>query len=158
MSTRERIYEPIHPAAFIFGAAIVISTILAFFCASQGGMQAAQAAVEPVVTEEYVDARAVLDGHAERGVEIIWTSDPAMNCGATAEGGIGGCFQPEWPEAIVLSPELYGGALEFVTLHEYRHVQQYREALPLDECDADAWAISQGADARFAHYSCEVNR
>jgi len=77
------------------------------------------------------------------GVEIIWTSDE-RNCGSKGGSQKGGCFDPTTPEVIYVSV-MPAMATLTVVFHELAHVQQYREGLPLDECDADRRAAEWGS-------------
>ena len=137
---------------------LAVSAILAAGAASASTPTAGpdpetiQVAEEILAREEPVNALQVLVEAGETGVAITWSDDFSLNCGVTPEH-LGGCFQPNFPDTIILSPRLQGESLCYVTLHELAHVHQYRAGLPLDECAADAQALAWGADPAHAYYA-----
>lgn len=88
----------------------------------------------------------ILDGLGEHMISIRYSDDPAVNCG----GPTGGCFHPQQPDTLIISPTAEGETLRYIVLHEYAHVLQYRAGAPLDECAADRQAVAWGA--RMTHY------
>ena len=97
----------------------------------------------------------ILAEHGIAGVTVVVSSDPEVNCGAAnPRTHAGGCFRPENPDEIVVSPGLTPTSMEYVVLHEYAHLMQYRDGLPLDECDADGMAVEWGADPAESFYDC----
>lgn len=106
---------------------------------------AAVATPEPLTPGEIIE-----QATGEVGIDWAITSDPVINC---APEGHGGCFRPEFPNAIILSPDLRGEALRYIVLHELAHLHQYRSGLPLDECAADAQALAWGANPTQLYYA-----
>ncbi|MDF2990269.1 MAG: hypothetical protein K0S37_783 [Microbacterium sp.] len=152
-----------HPSGFIIAAAGVIAGAAALVASVNANIPTTPAPVAggtEATAGITVDPYAILAGFGETEISIAWTNAPAINCGAKIYG-IGGCFNTVRPNEIVLSPQATGESLIYLTLHEYRHVQQHRAGQATDECDADRWAVEQGADPRFARYprqGCEVTR
>ena len=151
--------RPASAPAFILGAALILGSFAGIIAGLNGGLQqqlarpaVATPAMAPIeLATPPLDPVAVLAGFRETGVAIVRTDDAALNCGLTL-GPIGGCFRPESPRVIYLSISASNAVLLYLTLHEYRHFQQHRDGRPLDECDADRWAVEHGADARIARY------
>lgn len=150
----------------IVGAVVIVAAFAAINVAAAAAQPTAvkiepdphtQAQPTPTVAPTTPPAPATLDAYdilAERGepmVQVFYSTDPAVNCGLTV-GTSGGCFHPEHPETIVLSPDLEGAALTYIVLHELAHVRQHRHGVPLDECEADAAAVAWGADESLTTY------
>lgn len=107
------------------------------------------------VIENQLTAEELLSLHGAGNVEVVYTSDPQVNCGAAkADSGHGGCFRSETPETIYVSPELMGDSLKYVVLHELAHVRQFSAGVPLDECEADVNAFTWGANEAISGYNC----
>ncbi|KZE41403.1 hypothetical protein [Microbacterium sp. T32] len=105
----------------------------------------------PVATPATLDAYGILAQRSEPLVQVVYSADPAVNCGLNV-APVGGCFHPEQPETIVLSPGVEGAQLTYLVLHELAHVRQNRYGVPLDECAADAAAVAWGADEALTFY------
>lgn len=112
----------------------------------------AAAAPAPIVAtpEPLTPGEIIQQATGEVGINWAITSDPAINC---APEGHGGCFRPEFPNAIILSPDLRGEALRYIVLHELAHLHQYRSSLPLNECEADAQALAWGVAPDQLYYA-----
>jgi len=140
-------------AGFLFAVVLILAVIGGAVAGASGDENAAPAPEAPITAApEPVNALQVLIDAGETGVGITWSDDFTLNCGVTAEH-LGGCFQPRYPDTIILSPRLQGESLRYVTLHELAHVHQHRAGLPLDECAADAQALAWGADPAHAYYA-----
>lgn len=101
------------------------------------------------------DAQEILTKAGAVNVTVIWTSEHNVNCGAErSDLGLGGCFREESEDMIYISPELAGDDLEYVLLHEYAHVLQFRRGADMNECAADKMAIAWGASSDIASYDC----
>lgn len=144
----------------ILGSIAVIAAAAALGAASAAaGPTLVQVESEPVAVRlpptptpaPTLDAYGILAERGEPMVQVFYSTDPAVNCGLTV-GTSGGCFHPEQPETIVLSPDLEGAALTYIVLHELAHVRQHRHGVPLDECEADAAAVAWGADESLTTY------
>lgn len=96
-------------------------------------------AVIPLPTGEEILAEA---GGA--AVTIIWT-DEEINCGVAVTGK-GGCYRSDNPGAIYVSPGMGHESMKYVVLHEYAHFLGY------GECDADRFALDNGALEGLAYY------
>lgn len=96
-------------------------------------------------------------GRGAENVEIIYTYDPAYNCGTLY--GEGGCVRAVNPNTIYLTPGLLkSGGLRYIIYHEYAHILQLRKGEGSDECAADKQAAQWGIEdvAEHSSYECEV--
>lgn len=89
------------------------------------------------------------------GVSIIWTSD-WRNCSARGEmSQYSGCWLSITPDVIYVSPGMPQNLEDFIILHETMHVLQHRLGSPIDECEADRFAILNGPKIQgFKSYDC----
>lgn len=78
------------------------------------------------------DAIAYLSSHgAAADVEVVWTDDPALNCGMTSpNGSAGGCYRAgEYDRTLFVfwTPDFPAADRELLLLHEYAHLVQHHE-------------------------------
>lgn len=93
---------------------------------------------------------AVADDLAGRfDVEVVWFGESSP-CGEASERG--GCWQRVTPDVIYVQSGFDADTTRSIILHEIGHVVQYRLGIPMDECQADLFAISLGAT--WTGYDC----
>ena len=73
------------------------------------------------------------------GITVTFTESP---CGQERWGG---CFSTDTPNVIFIAPGLDPVQTADIILHELAHVEQYRQGLGFDECEADRIATTWGA-------------
>ena len=87
---------------------------------------------------------------AAHGAEIMWTTDDSV----CASGERGGCYLPETPDVIWVSEGLPADLEEYVILHELGHLIQARNGEAFNECAADRYAQTHGA--QFGEYCAPI--
>jgi hypothetical protein len=91
------------------------------------------------------------DRAADMGVTVIFTDDE-RNCGA-------GCWDPDTPLTIYVTPGMSPTATQQVVLHELGHVWLYKHPeFTGSECLADRLAYVWGASGPFSYCGPIVNR
>lgn len=142
MSKKRHIY-----AVAVFG---VLAIALTIFFTVIYPLWPAKSALADDDIQNYIAGK-YLESVGAEDVEVIYTYDPAYNCG-TDISGEGGCFRVINPNIIYVTPGLRAEKLKYVLYHEYAHVVQFREGKPLDECEADKQAERWGAKTIFTAY------
>ena len=86
---------------------------------------------------------------APHDTKIMWTETSVC-----ADGKQGGCYLPETPNVIWVSDGMPDDLEEYVILHELGHLIQHRNGEPFDECAADRYAQTHGA--QFGEYCAPI--
>lgn len=78
---------------------------------------------------------------AQFGITVI--TEQHLSCGGSFR--VAGCFRPATPDTIYVQAGLDPDFENYVVLHEIGHAMANRLGLPPDECQADRFAQSLGA-------------
>ena len=80
------------------------------------------------------------------GIQIRWST--ITRCSIKDPNAVG-CFEPDTPDVIWVSPDLEPRKTRHIVLHEIGHAIHFRLGMPTSECRADRFAQSMGSKQGF---------